>query len=370
MTMLQRSLSWFVISATAIAPGLGHSSPAQAADDDAAAGAKADEWLKAMTLEEKIGQMTQADLKAVKRQGRYRQVRPRLDAQRRRLRPRRHLGRGLGEDARRAPVVGAQEPAEDPPHLRDRRGPRAQQRRRGGRLPAQHRPGSDARPRARGEGRADHGPRGRRHGHPLGVRPVRGRGPRRAVGPDVRELRRDARAGRDDGRRGRPRAPRHQPGDPTSVLACAKHYLGDGGTKGGIDQGNTECDEATLRKIHLPGYVAAIKAGVGSVMASYSSWNGRKMHGHRYLLTACSRASSASRASSSPTGRRSTSSRTTTRRRSRSRSTPASTWSMIPNGPGQAEQLRRVHHEAQGAGGRGQGARSPGSTTRCGGSCS
>ncbi|MGZ4462467.1 MAG: glycoside hydrolase family 3 protein, partial [Gaiellaceae bacterium] len=75
------------------------------------------------------------------------------------------------------------------------------------------------------------------------------------------------------------------PADPTSVLACAKHYVGDGGTKGGVDQGNTECDEATLRKIHLPGYVAAIKEGVGSIMASYSSWNGKKMHGHRYLLT-------------------------------------------------------------------------------------
>ena len=112
--MLQRSLSWFVISATAIVPGLGNPAPAQAADDDAAAAAKADEWLKAMTLDEKIGQMTQADLKAVKRQGRHREVRPRLDAQRRRFRPRRHLGPGLGEDARRAPVVGAQEPAEDP----------------------------------------------------------------------------------------------------------------------------------------------------------------------------------------------------------------------------------------------------------------
>lgn len=70
-----------------------------------------------------------------------------------------------------------------------------------------------------------------------------------------------------------------------SVLACAKHFLGDGGTRDGIDQGNTVCDEATLRKIHLPGYVAAIKAGVGSVMVSYSSWNGKKMSANKYLLT-------------------------------------------------------------------------------------
>jgi beta-glucosidase len=73
--------------------------------------------------------------------------------------------------------------------------------------------------------------------------------------------------------------------EPTSVLACAKHFIGDGGTTNGIDQGNTVCDEATLRKLFLPPYVAAIKAGVGSIMVSYSSWNGQKMHGNKYLLT-------------------------------------------------------------------------------------
>jgi beta-glucosidase len=72
---------------------------------------------------------------------------------------------------------------------------------------------------------------------------------------------------------------------PTSVLACAKHFIGDGGTTNGVDQGDTICDEATLRKLYLPPYVAAIHAGVGSVMVSYSSWNGVKMHGNKYLLT-------------------------------------------------------------------------------------
>jgi beta-glucosidase len=72
--------------------------------------------------------------------------------------------------------------------------------------------------------------------------------------------------------------------EPTSVLACAKHFIGDGGTTNGIDQGNTVCDEATLRKLYLPPYRAAIKAGVGSIMVSYSSWNGVKMHGNKYLL--------------------------------------------------------------------------------------
>lgn len=70
-----------------------------------------------------------------------------------------------------------------------------------------------------------------------------------------------------------------------SVLACAKHFAGDGGTRGGVDQGDTVMDEATLRKIHLAPYLPAIKAGVGSVMVSYNSWNGAKLHGHKQLIT-------------------------------------------------------------------------------------
>ncbi len=73
--------------------------------------------------------------------------------------------------------------------------------------------------------------------------------------------------------------------EPSSVLACAKHFLGDGGTSNGVDQGNTVCDEATLRKVHLPPYRAAVKAGVGSIMVSYNSWNGEKLHGQKHLLT-------------------------------------------------------------------------------------
>ncbi|SDY45314.1 beta-glucosidase [Saccharopolyspora shandongensis] len=71
---------------------------------------------------------------------------------------------------------------------------------------------------------------------------------------------------------------------PASVLATAKHYVGDGGTTGGDDQGNTEVDEAGLRAVHLPPFQAAIERGVGSVMISYSSWNGVKMHTGDYLI--------------------------------------------------------------------------------------
>ncbi|HNW60318.1 MAG TPA: glycoside hydrolase family 3 N-terminal domain-containing protein [bacterium] len=69
------------------------------------------------------------------------------------------------------------------------------------------------------------------------------------------------------------------------ILACAKHYLGDGGTSGGVNEGNTLCDEATLRALYLPAYARAIAAGAGTIMPSYSSWNGAKMHSNRYLLT-------------------------------------------------------------------------------------
>ncbi|NUT41182.1 MAG: beta-glucosidase [Thermoactinospora sp.] len=72
---------------------------------------------------------------------------------------------------------------------------------------------------------------------------------------------------------------------PASVLATAKHYLGDGGTTGGDDQGDTQLSEADLRAIHLPPFRAAVERGVGSVMVSYSSWNGSKVHGNQFLLT-------------------------------------------------------------------------------------
>ena len=69
------------------------------------------------------------------------------------------------------------------------------------------------------------------------------------------------------------------------VLATAKHFLADGGTWAGDDQGDARIGEAELRDIHAPGYIGAIEAGVQVVMASFSSWNGVKMHGNRYLLT-------------------------------------------------------------------------------------
>ena len=69
------------------------------------------------------------------------------------------------------------------------------------------------------------------------------------------------------------------------IIAGAKHFIGDGGTLGGDDRGNTIASESELRSVHMPGFVEAIAQNVGTVMPSYSSWNGVKMHENGYLLT-------------------------------------------------------------------------------------
>ncbi len=92
---------------------------------------------------------------------------------------------------------------------------------------------------------------------------------------------------------------------PEAALASAKHFVADGGTSWGsssdyawipgvwksngrswkMDQGRSDIDEATLRRVHLPSYQVAIEAGARCIMVSYSSWGGLKMHAHHYLLT-------------------------------------------------------------------------------------
>jgi beta-glucosidase len=69
------------------------------------------------------------------------------------------------------------------------------------------------------------------------------------------------------------------------IAATAKHFLADGGTANGTDQGDAQVSEKELIEIHAPGYPLAIDAGVLTVMASYSSWNGLKNHGNPSLLT-------------------------------------------------------------------------------------
>jgi beta-glucosidase len=95
-------------------------------------------------------------------------------------------------------------------------------------------------------------------------------------------------------------------GDRRPVLSSPKHFVGDGGTAWGstrsyewiqdrwksdvadrwqLDQGDLRSDIGALRRVHLRPYAEAIAAGALSIMVSYSSWNGLKLHGHRYLLT-------------------------------------------------------------------------------------
>jgi beta-glucosidase len=69
------------------------------------------------------------------------------------------------------------------------------------------------------------------------------------------------------------------------VGATAKHFIADGATDGGVDRGNATISDAELRAMHLPGFVDAINRGAVSVMASFSSVNGEKVHGSRRLLT-------------------------------------------------------------------------------------
>jgi beta-glucosidase len=69
------------------------------------------------------------------------------------------------------------------------------------------------------------------------------------------------------------------------VLASTKHFIADGATRGGQDQGDAPIDEATLLRVHGTPYVAAIDAGVATIMASFSSWQGTKIAGNRGLIT-------------------------------------------------------------------------------------
>ncbi|PKI13879.1 glycoside hydrolase family 3 protein [Colwellia sp. 12G3] len=69
------------------------------------------------------------------------------------------------------------------------------------------------------------------------------------------------------------------------VISTVKHFIGDGGTEGGDDQGNNIASEQALLDVHGQGYVGGLTAGAQSVMASFNSWHGKKNHGNKYLLT-------------------------------------------------------------------------------------
>ena len=70
-----------------------------------------------------------------------------------------------------------------------------------------------------------------------------------------------------------------------SVGATAKHFVADGATQDGVDRGNAIISDSELRQIHLPGFIDAIESDVMSIMVSFSSVNGEKLHGSKKLLT-------------------------------------------------------------------------------------
>tara|TARA_B100000795_G_scaffold138809_1_gene103763 strand:- start:21940 stop:24399 length:2460 start_codon:yes stop_codon:yes gene_type:complete len=72
---------------------------------------------------------------------------------------------------------------------------------------------------------------------------------------------------------------------PNHMLATAKHFIADGGTTDGIDQGNAVISEMGLKNLHGKPYFKALDACVQTIMASFNSWNGKKLHGSNYLLT-------------------------------------------------------------------------------------
>ncbi|GAU25717.1 hypothetical protein TSUD_216470 [Trifolium subterraneum] len=69
------------------------------------------------------------------------------------------------------------------------------------------------------------------------------------------------------------------------AIACARHFVGDGGTEKGVNEGNTILSYQDLEMIHMTPYVDCIAQGVSTIMVSYSSWNGVKLHGHHFLIT-------------------------------------------------------------------------------------
>ena len=71
----------------------------------------------------------------------------------------------------------------------------------------------------------------------------------------------------------------------SKVIATAKHFIGDGGTLRGVDQGDTIMSLQELLDEHGQGYYEALDAEVQTVMATFNSWNGVKIHGHKFLLT-------------------------------------------------------------------------------------
>ncbi len=253
--------------------------------------------LSRMTLEEKIGQMVQAESAFTQRSKRRREVFPGLIAQRRQLDPK--SGNGLIDWTDLYDSLQIAHAKYAPAHsdsLRYRRCAWTQQRARRRDLSTQHRTRLHAKSKL-----VEHAAR-------ITAIETRATGINWTFAPCV-TVPRDERWGRTyEGFGETPELARmlgeaavrgyqgNDLSDPLRILACAKHWIGDGGTNYGtgrklkddvqiLDRGDIRATEQDLRDVHMAGYVSAIKAGVGTIMPSYSSWNGVKCSGSKRLLT-------------------------------------------------------------------------------------
>ena len=249
--------------------------------------------LAEMTIDEKIGQMTQLEQGSVDPDGVARPA-ARLGPERRRRRARRRTTLPAGTDGQRLP------------------GRRARRRGSASRCSTASTPSTatttSSAPRSSRTTSGSAPPRdpalverigGRRRSRWRRPASAGTSAPVVAVPQDVRWGRtyegygEDPLAGQRARRRVHPRAPGHDLTAPDAAAATAKHFVGDGGTACGssttpgysLDQGVTDVDEATFRAIHLAPYEAAIEAGARIVMASFSSTTAGKVHGDRHLLT-------------------------------------------------------------------------------------
>jgi beta-glucosidase len=73
--------------------------------------------------------------------------------------------------------------------------------------------------------------------------------------------------------------------DPKTVMATAKHFVGDGATDFGVEGGNTSLSRAGIKERLLAPYRMAVKENVGAVMASFNTVSGISMHAHKSLIT-------------------------------------------------------------------------------------
>ena len=201
---MTRYLRILLLATAVLALGAGPATAAPYQDARQPVSKRVSDLLSRMTLQEKIGQMTQTErLRVDKDASADHHAQSRLDPLGWRVHAGGEHAEGVGRHGRPLPEGGARHAPEDPADLRRRLRARPRQPARRDGVPAQHRHGRDTRSRPRAQGRPHHGVRDARERPAVDVRAVHLRRARRSLGPHVRELQRGRRAGQPDGDRDR-----------------------------------------------------------------------------------------------------------------------------------------------------------------------